>query len=162
MSANYNSNCSTLSVGCYLYSGPGLTNPVSNGYYSDGSNCYTVTGGSGYISSVDVCTAYVIIDTYTPYTMTCYSFYNFAAEATTNVDTNVDVEIIWYGDLGGSVIGTVTISSGTACNTVEVATGGSIDCLGENISSISVALDPLSYGTQIYEVGTNSTGVYPC
>ena len=105
---------------------------------------------------------YVTIDTYTPSSMQCYSFYDYAAEADIAVDTNVDVEIIWNGDLGGSVTGTVTIFSGTACNTVGVATGGLINCLGENISSVNVTLDPSSSGTQIYQVGTNSTGPYPC
>lgn len=50
----YNSNCSTLSAGCYLYNGPGLTNPVASGYYSDGVNCITV-GFNGYIDSVVAC-----------------------------------------------------------------------------------------------------------
>lgn len=58
MAIFYNSNCSTLGIGCYLYNGPGLTNPVSDGYYSDGSNCYTVTGGNGYISDTSVCQVY--------------------------------------------------------------------------------------------------------
>lgn len=105
---------------------------------------------------------FVTIDTYTPYTMTCQQYYTFAATSTVAVDTNVNVEITWNGDLGGSVSGTVTISSGTSCNTVSVFSGN-INCLGENISGISVILDPSSYGTQIYEVGTNSTsGLYPC
>lgn len=67
MALNYNSNCSTLSVGCYLYNGPNLTNPVSDGYYSDGTDCYTVTGGSGYISSISSCTVsydYYLADVY--------------------------------------------------------------------------------------------------
>jgi hypothetical protein len=94
--------------------------------------------------------------------MTCYSFYDFAALADTTVDTNVNVEITWFGDLGGSVAGTVTIPSGTNCNTVGVASGGNINCVGEYISGVSVNLDPSAYGTQIYQVGPNSTGPYPC
>lgn len=54
MAIYYNSNCSTLSVGCYLYDGPGLTNPVASGYYSDGVNCITV-GAGGYITSIAAC-----------------------------------------------------------------------------------------------------------
>jgi hypothetical protein len=38
------SNCASLIVGCNLYTNSTLTTPVSNGYYSDGTNCYTVSG----------------------------------------------------------------------------------------------------------------------
>lgn len=66
MSATYYSNCSSLTTGCYLYTNTCLTSPVSNGYYSDGSSCYTISGG-GYISSVSSCsvTYYTYADKYT-------------------------------------------------------------------------------------------------
>lgn len=113
--------------------------------------------------NVQAAGTFVTIDTFTPYTMTCYSFYDFAAQASDIVDTNVNVEITWNGDLGGQVNGTVTIYSGTACNTVGVASSGFINCLGENISSVYVILDPSSFGSQIYQVGTNTTGgLLPC
>jgi hypothetical protein len=49
------SNCSTLIVGCYLYSDNTLTTPLSNGFYSDSGSCITVAGGAGQISSIVVC-----------------------------------------------------------------------------------------------------------
>lgn len=52
----YYSSCSSLSVGCYLYNNTCLTSPVAPGYYSDGTNCFTV-GLSGYINSVSVCSS---------------------------------------------------------------------------------------------------------
>lgn len=52
----YYSNCSSLTTGCFLYDDSGLTTPVSNGYYSDGTNCFTVTGGNGEITSISACT----------------------------------------------------------------------------------------------------------
>lgn len=159
----YNSDCSTISVGCYLYNGPGLTNPVSNGYYSDGTDCYTVTGGSGYVSSVDVCSTFVTIDYYVPYYAGCYNNYTFAATSTTSVNTNVDVEINWYGDLGGFMTGTVTIANGTSCNTAGVYSGGGVDCFGENVSTTNVTLNPSAFGTYVYQVGTQySIGLAPC
>ena len=113
--------------------------------------------------NVQAAATFVTIDTYTPYSMQCYSFYDFAATSTVTVDTNVNVEIQWNGDLGGSVTGTVTIYSGTGCNTVGVASSGFINCLGENIGGVNVILDPSSFGSQIYQVGTNSTsGILPC
>lgn len=158
----YNSNCSTLGVGCYLYEGPGLTNPVANGWYSDGVNCYTVTGG-GIIYQMAPCPAgFVTIDYYVPYSMTCYSNYTFTAYASTLVNTNVNVEITWYGDLGGIVTGTVTISAYNTCSTANVYSGG-LNCFGENISTTSVNLDPSSYGGQVYQVGTQyPIGLSPC
>jgi len=55
MGANAYSNCATLAVGCYLYTDTGLTTPVSNGKYSDGTYCYVVSGGSGQITAKNTC-----------------------------------------------------------------------------------------------------------
>lgn len=54
MSFIYYSNCSTLSIGCYLYDDSNLTIPVTNGYYSDGTNCYETCCG-GYILGITGC-----------------------------------------------------------------------------------------------------------
>lgn len=107
---------------------------------------------------------YVNIDYYVPYTMTCYTNYTFAANsATYTLNTSVDVEISWTGDLGGFILQTVTIPSSAQCNTVSFYSGGSINCLGENVSIVSVNLDPSAYGTQIYQVGSQyPIGSSPC
>lgn len=56
MAGTYYSNCSTLSTsGCFLYTDSNLT-PASDGYYSNGTNCFTVSGGSGQITQVGSCT----------------------------------------------------------------------------------------------------------
>lgn len=57
MAGNYYSNCSTLTTGCFLYITP-TTTPAINGKYSDGTNCYTVSGNNGEITSVESCTTY--------------------------------------------------------------------------------------------------------
>lgn len=165
MAQYFLSNCSTLNVGCYLYNGPGLTNPVSDGYYSNGTDCYTVTGGSGYISSISACggSNFITISPYVPGIMTCFQNYTFAALASAVVDTNVQVEIVWYGDLGGSISQYVTIFAGQSCNSVSVFSGGQINCNGEFFSIAAVTLSPSSYNTQIYQVGTTeTTPFYPC
>ena len=122
----------------------------------------TTTTTTSTTTTTTTAATFVTIDTFTPSTMGCFNFYDYAAESDVVVDTNVDVEIIWNGDLGGSVTGTVTISSGTSCGTVGVASGGNINCNGEFLSGSSVNLDPSAFGSQIYQVGTNSTGPYPC
>jgi hypothetical protein len=50
------SNCSTIITGCRLYTDSCLTTPVSNGFYSNGTNYFTVS--SGLISSSSVCGSY--------------------------------------------------------------------------------------------------------
>ena len=55
MSATIYTNCSTLGLGCFLYQDAGLTTPVSNGEYSDGTDVFTVTGGAGEITASAIC-----------------------------------------------------------------------------------------------------------
>lgn len=99
-----------------------------------------------------------------PNSATCWSSYTFAAATSTTVNTNVSVTIYWYGDLGGFMSGTVTIFSGTACNTVGVNSGGGISCWGENASIITIpagGITPTSSGNQTYLPG-NQLAFYPC
>lgn len=56
MGTYYYSNCSTITVGCFLYYDAAKTSPVINGYYSDGNNCYfTALSNNGYVSSITTC-----------------------------------------------------------------------------------------------------------
>jgi len=172
MPTYYNSNCTTLSAGCYLYNGPGLTNPVSNGYYSDGTNCFTVTGGAGYISSMDSCSATAVyINVIVPYTLGCYNYGDFCASSydvysnPINVDTNVQVQTYWNGDLGGQIYANIYITSGNNCGTGFAYTGGSINCAGEYFSYDSTATFPTTSGTQDYyinAVNTDNYSICPC
>jgi hypothetical protein len=45
--------CTTIDVGCYMYIG-NTENPAPDGYYSNGIDCYTVSGGAGYVTAVDL------------------------------------------------------------------------------------------------------------
>ncbi len=106
-------------------------------------------------------TYFVDITIYGPTPMTCGQNYTLAALANYNVDTNLDVEVYWIGDLGGDLYGTITIQSGTSCSSITPI--NNINCLGEFFSSASVTLDPSSFGNQIYQVsGTDTSGNYPC
>jgi hypothetical protein len=55
MAATIYTNCSVLGLGCFLYQDAGLTTPVSNGEYSDGTDVFTVTGGAGEITASTIC-----------------------------------------------------------------------------------------------------------
>lgn len=156
-SFNVGSGLDTIGIGiAQLPSGQFFVSGYISTYYDGvtnyGDNLILLnTNGTGVLG----CPYFVNIDYYVPYTMTCSSDYTFAANsATYAVDTNLDVEIGWTGDLGGYIQQTVTIPSSAQCNTVSFNTGGAILCMGENVSTVSVNLDPSSYLSQIYQVGS--------
>jgi|SRR6478736_7174060 len=49
------SECSTLAVGCHLYSDPEKTIPVPDQFYSNSFNCYEISGGTGEIVVISAC-----------------------------------------------------------------------------------------------------------
>lgn len=62
--AFYYTTCSPIVLGCYLYSDFGLTTPVVDGYYSDGSNVYQTV--SGQVVNITVCATVTPTTTPTP------------------------------------------------------------------------------------------------
>ena len=80
MGLNAYSNCSPLTTGCFLYQDSGLTTPVSDGVYSDGTNTYTVSGGAGQIASQGTC----------PTTTTTTSTTTAAPTTTTTTSTTTE------------------------------------------------------------------------
>lgn len=156
----------TLGVGTVLTNvgGCGISTPYFY-YYSGGYLEIDYISGNFQVASLGSCpcSVTVTITAYVPYSMTCYQLYTYAADASSTLATNLDVSIIWYGDLGGALSNTVTIASGTACNTDDIFSGGAINCLGENYSYDSVTLSTYSYGSQTYTIGSTVVGgVYPC
>jgi len=156
----YNSNCSTLSAGCYLYGGPGLTNPVADGYYSDGTTCYTVTGGSGYISSVSNCAYNVYINGdlspnsagfFGQFGIVLYSSTTLYAGGAIAVDTNVSASVYAYDDLSNYGTATVAITLGNVCAYSAIygfSPGAYVSDWGPTTTP-----SPSSYGTQVYSNG---------
>ena len=55
MSLQIYTNCSTLTVGCNLYTNSAKTIEAVNGFYSDGTFCYTVLNGA--ITNIASCTS---------------------------------------------------------------------------------------------------------
>jgi hypothetical protein len=107
--------------------------------------------------------SYVNIDTFYPTEAICYGYVTFAAKTSTSVavDTNVNVSMYWYGDLGGYISDTVTITAGNYCASANIPASG-VSCYGENYSSDSNYISPSSYGSQIYQYGATYTGLIPC
>jgi hypothetical protein len=45
MAQNVYTNCPTIAIGCFLYTNSSLTTPVIDGYYSNGTKYFFVSGG---------------------------------------------------------------------------------------------------------------------
>jgi hypothetical protein len=86
------SSCSPIVNGCFLYSDPGLTTPVSSGKYSDGINCYTITNGIGQIEVVSSCT------TTTTTTSTSTSTTTTTTSSSTTTTTTTEPYVAYYAD----------------------------------------------------------------
>jgi hypothetical protein len=67
-----------------------------------------------------------------------------------NVDTNLNIEVYWNGDLGGSSVYFFDIPSGNSSACAQ-PTYNNTDCNGEFFSYLTVTLDPSSFGSQIYQ-----------
>jgi hypothetical protein len=71
---SFNSTCSTLAYGCYLYTDDKKTIPVSTGWISDGTNVYSINS-SGMITAVIACTSCQPSGTYITYYCSGYDLY---------------------------------------------------------------------------------------
>lgn len=113
----------------------------------------------------------VYINVIVPSQLTCYGYGDFCAYARDNgnnpinVDTNIQVQITWHGDLGGSIYATVNINSGYSCGTGFAYTAGNINCFGEYYSYDSTSVSPSSSAGQNYFINNVNTDNYdtcPC
>jgi len=64
--------------------------------------------------------------------------------------------------LSGVVTAQVVILSGTNCASTTINTGANIDINGEIASTVTITITPSSYGSQVYNQATFSTGTPPC
>jgi hypothetical protein len=103
----------------------------------------------------------VNIDAYVPSSVGCYNTYTFSAVSSQAVNTNVNVGFNWYGDLGGYIVGSVNIISGTTCRSGNVDSGG-VNCMGEYLTNIYWSPFPTSNGNQNFFPNTYYTDIVPC
>lgn len=99
------SNCATLSIGCFLYEDSGLTTAVSDGRYSDGTNCYRVTGGSGEIVGSTSCSSPCECHEGTISNAAAYSYYDCNCNAVFGAD---EQGITVYYDINKSHTSNIT------------------------------------------------------
>jgi hypothetical protein len=172
MGGTFYSNCSTINTGCYIYSDNTLYTKASNGYYSDGTNYYIVTGGIGEVTSVGTC--FYAGDVY------------ITAGGETSLDSSGDYNYSLFADSISSsygsnpvcveaspLIGYVAIYTGfntyyatgsigynAKCSTNFYAAGGTPF---DPVSFISLySISPLSAGGQNYYISTSDIGAYAC
>lgn len=138
------SNCSPIIAGCYLYNDIYKTSPVTSGYYSDETNCYTVTSG-GYVSSVATCCRLYL---------TISATYANVYEMTISIDVvggtpgySFDVSFNWCTDSGADGSTTFYVNSGYS----------SIPGAAINLSSYGNQNTSTSWGSQDIFVDTTSS-----
>ena len=126
MGLNAYSNCTPLTTGCFLYQDSGLTTPVANGVYSDGTNTFTVTGGVGEITSQGTCPTTTTTTTTTT-----------AAPTTTTTTTSTTTEAPTT-----TTTTTTTTATPTTTTTTTTTTAVPITCTQwQNLSGVDAFYD---------------------
>lgn len=157
MAVNLYSNCSTITTGCFFYSDSNLTSPVSNGKYSDGANCYTVSGGNGEITTTGGCS----------YTGDVY----VTAAGPTFLDGAGDYEYILYADSTANSYGVnpVAVTASPLVGYVDIYTefghlygsgsiGNSFRCSYNLYSAGAGYENAVVVGLSCYSVSPSSNG----
>jgi hypothetical protein len=103
----------------------------------------------------------VNIDLYFPSYVGCYNNYTFAVQSSQAVNTNVNVSITWYGDLGGYFQGNINLLSGMSCRSATIYSGGT-NCNGEYYQNLYWSMSPTSNGNQNYFPNQAYADIVPC
>ncbi len=115
--------CSTLGVGCYLYTNIKRTATVSAGYVSNGTTVYTVNS-SGMITATAACSSCQASGTYITYYCTGTTlYYTYADGNCGTYDTLIEYNSAtcgyesypYYCDCGGGCAGSVDPCYYNAC-----------------------------------------------
>jgi hypothetical protein len=164
------SNCSTITTGCFIYNDIFKTSPVGNGYYSDGTNCYDVQFGNGYVQSVSTCTVevYFTVGGETnfdgngdwPYVIYASTTADSYASNPINVNTNVTVFFDLVAEFATYNSSSGVLGSGLSCNTVLFIDGTYANQAVYSVTPTSVS--PTSNGNQNYNDSTGDLGPYTC
>lgn len=98
MASNFYSLCNPIIVGCKLYQNNTATIPSIDGFYSNGTDCYQVSGGAGNVSAISVCPPVSYLHTVTSGT---------TAESACNAVIRIIADSIFSFEAQGSVWGNV-------------------------------------------------------
>ena len=167
------SNCSTITTGCFIYNDIFKTSPASNGYYSDGTSCYTVGiigGSAGEVTAVSTCTVevYFTVGGETnfdgngdwPYVIYASTTADSYASNPINVNTTVTVFFDLVAEFATYSSASGTLSSGLSCNAISFIDGNYPNQAVYSVTPTSVS--PTSSGNQDYNASTGDLGPYTC
>lgn len=139
------SNSSSLSTGVSLWNETTLSTLVTDGKYSNGTDCFTVVSGS--ITSQGACPIFIDVSMCASQTADMSGAIDVYAYSSAPVNTNVTAYFNWVGDLSSVLTGIVTIPSGSTCGWMQYIGANA----GENVSTFTLDdVIPNSSGNQQY------------
>ena len=145
MGLNAYTNCTPLTTGCFLYQNSGLTIPVADGVYSDGTNTYTVSGGAGQITSQGTC----------PVTTTTTTTTTAAPTTTTTTTTTTEAPT--------TTTTTTTTTEAPTTTTTTTTTTLAVSCNNYNVvGSPSISIEWFDCGGGFFTQTVGSGGITIC
>ena len=145
MGLNAYSNCTPLTTGCFLYQDSGLTTPVANGVYSDGTNTFTVTGGVGEITSQGTC----------PTTTTTTTTTTAAPTTTTTTTTTTEAPT--------TTTTTTTTTEAPTTTTTTTTTTLAVSCNNYNVvGTTSISIEWFDCGGSFFTQTVGAGGITIC
>ena len=168
MGGTFYSNCSSITTGCYIYSDGFL---ASNGFYSDGTNCYEVTVGE--VVAVSTCfyagDVYITAGGETTFDSSGDYSYNLFADSTSNSYGSNPVCV----EASPSLAGDVEIYSSYGYMYASGSIGYNAKCSSNFYAAGVTAFDPVTYiylyaispssaGGQTYYISGSAIGSYTC
>jgi hypothetical protein len=151
------SNCSVLNASgsCFLYTNPGLTVVAVDGRYSNGTNCFTVSGGLGLITGFQSCVADTTIEV----------FYSDISCTGTNLTVQKNGStVINYSDTNN---GSFTANNGDVIYILSTAGSGKVGCnvvyleVIDSVLGVLYSQDNVGVGGNLsttFTIGVNTSG----
>ena len=182
MGLNAYSNTTPLGIGATLYQDSGLTTPVADGIYSNGTDTFTVSGGAGLITAQGSCPATTTTTTTSttaaPTTTTTTSTTTEAPTTTTTTSTTTLFSNLFFdanAGVGGYTIGSIdvngvtpTLTSGTNVpfntdihqfNTTETGTNETLN-IGITVFTLNGCITVVDSASNIFQQNITGTGTY--
>ena len=158
MGLNAYTNCTPLTTGCFLYQNSGLTIPVADGVYSDGTNTYTVSGGAGQITSQGTCpvtTTTTTTTTAAPTTTTTTTTTTEAPTTTTTTTTTTEAPT--------TTTTTTTTTEAPTTTTTTTTTTLAVSCNNYNVvGSPSISIEWFDCGGSFFTQTVGAGGITIC
>ena len=158
MGLNAYTNCTPLTTGCFLYQNSGLTIPVADGVYSDGTNTYTVSGGAGQITSQGTCpvtTTTTTTTTAAPTTTTTTTTTTEAPTTTTTTTTTTEAPT--------TTTTTTTTTEAPTTTTTTTTTTLAVSCNNYSVvGSPSISIEWFDCGGGFFTQTVGSGGIIIC